>query len=155
MIRFTEHDGAGRRRFRAAPFFMFDLRRNKLLFVGHVTVGSRHVHYGLIATGNHDDINSLRGAPPRPQPIDEYAEPLFTLPRISAKTYHSVFVTGSVEACLDPTKSVLEKDDTRNILMKTVRMLDTTKKSSACRGICWLSQKRKLAMRSRLQNEQG
>ena len=104
---------------------MFDLRRNKLLFVGHVTVGSRHVHYGLIATGNHDDINSLRGAPPRPQPIDEYAEPLFTLPRISAKTYHSVFVTGSVEACLDPTKSVLEKDDTRNVLMKTVRMLDT------------------------------
>ena len=62
---------------------------------------------------------------PRPQPIDEYAEPLFTLPRISAKTYHSVFVTGSVEACLDPTKSVLEKDDTRNVLMKTVRMLDT------------------------------
>ena len=79
----------------------------------------------MIATGNHDDINSLRGAPPRPQPIDEYAEPLFTLPRISAKTYHSVFVTGSVEACLDPTKSVLEKDDTRNVLMKTVRMLDT------------------------------
>ena len=98
---------------------------DKLLFVGHVTVGSRHVHYGMIATGNHDDINSLRGAPPRPQPIDEYAEPLFTLPRISAKTYHSVFVTGSVEACLDPTKSVLEKDDTRNVLMKTVRMLDT------------------------------
>lgn len=106
-------------------FFMFDLRSKELLFVGHVTVGSRHVHYGMIATGNHDDINSLRGAPPRPQPIDEYAEPLFTLPRISAKTYHSVFVTGSVEACLDPTKSVLEKDDTRNVLMKTVRMLDT------------------------------
>ena len=97
----------------------------KLLFVGHVTVGSRHVHYGMIATGNHNDFDSLRGAPPRPQPIDEYAEPLFTLPRISAKTYHSVFVTGSVEACLDPTKSVLEKDDTRNVLMKTVRMLDT------------------------------